>query len=284
MEVGRPPDRLGWNLALPKTDSLPLLPGEDRNPVAMADPNSALPAATPGGAQFAATHWSEVLAAQRGDSPQAAAALEKLCRTYWYPLYVFIRRSGHDDETAKDLTQGFFGQFLEKHCLDQVDRAKGRFRSFLLASLKHFLANERDRANTLKRGGAYAFVPWDEAALESQILSDAQPDLSAETLYERQWALTLLDQVFARLREECAAAGKAPLFEALRIYVSGEKSMESYAEVATRLNMTAGSVQVAVHRLRRRYGELLRGEIAHTCRGPEEIDEEIHHLFAALRS
>jgi RNA polymerase sigma-70 factor (ECF subfamily) len=224
-----------------------------------------------------------VLAAQQGDSLQATEVLEKLCRTYWYPLYVFIRRSGHDEETAKDLTQGFFEHFLEKNYLRQVDREKGKFRSFLLASVKHFLANERDRANTSKRGGDYAFVPWDEATLENQVLLEALPDLPAEKIYERQWALTLLEQVFARLREECAAAGKAQLFESLGMYLSGEKSTESYAEAAPRLNMTAGSVQVAVHRLRRRYGELLRAEIAHTVSRPEEIDEEIRHLFAALR-
>lgn len=134
----------------------------------------------PRSAQFATTHWSVVLEAHQGDSPQAAEALEKLCRTYWYPLYVFIRRSGHDEETAKDLTQGFFEQFLAKNYLGQVDREKGKFRSFLLASVKHFLANERDRANTRKRGGDHAFVPWDETTLENQILLEAQSDLPAE--------------------------------------------------------------------------------------------------------
>src|SRR6185436_7074957 len=135
------------------------------------------PSSRPGSAHFVTTHWSVVLAAQQGDSQQAAETLEKLCRTYWYPLYLFIRRSGHDDETAKDLTQGFFEQFLEKNYLRQVDREKGKFRSFLLASVKHFLANERDRANTTKRGGDYAFVPWDEATLENQILLEDLPDL-----------------------------------------------------------------------------------------------------------
>ncbi|MEO8426219.1 MAG: sigma-70 family RNA polymerase sigma factor [Verrucomicrobiota bacterium] len=183
---------------------------------------------------------------------------------------MFIRRSGHDEETAKDLTQGFFEQFLEKNYLRQVDREKGRFRSVLLASVKHFLANQRDRANTNKRGGNYAFDPWDETTLENQVLLAALPDLPAEKSYQRQWALTLLDQVFARLREECAAAGKAQLFEALGMYLSGEKSAESYAEMAPRLNMTAGSVQVAVHRLRRRYGELLRAEIATRSAGPRK--------------
>jgi DNA-directed RNA polymerase specialized sigma24 family protein len=230
---------------------------------------------------FATTHWSVVLQAR--ESSQATEALNKLCLSYWFPLFVFIRRSGYDEELAKDLTQGFFEQFLQKNYLGQVDREKGRFRSFLLGSLKHYLANERDRANAHKRGGHCSFVPWDEDALESQVLHKSLPELPAEKSYERQWALTLLDQVFARLRAECAAAGKSELFEALCSYLSGEKSTDSYADVAARLHMSTGSVQVAVHRLRRRYGELLRIEISHTVSQPGEIDEEIRHLFAALR-
>jgi RNA polymerase sigma-70 factor (ECF subfamily) len=248
----------------------------------MADiiPNEVLGPAR--GGWFATTHWSLVLKAGQTPGQEATEALNKLCHTYWFPLYLFIRRSGHNEETAKDLTQGFFEQFLEKNYLGQVDPQKGKFRSFLLAAAKHFVANQWDRNHARKRGGEYAFIPWDES-LESQRLLAALPDLPAERIYERQWALTLLDQVMARLREECAAAGKAGLFEALAPYLSGEKSAESYGEVAPRLHMTAGSVQVAVHRLRRRYGELLRAEIAHTVSRPEEIDEEIHHLFAALR-
>lgn len=232
---------------------------------------------------FATTHWSVVLAARQGDSPQAFELLERLCRTYWYPLYLFIRRSGHDEETAKDLTQGFFQKLLQKDYLRDVDREKGKFRSFLLTCVKHFLANEWDRAKTAKRGGGYTFVPWDEVMVENYNIPNYLHSVSAEQAYDRQWALTLLDQVFNRLRDECVQAGKTDLFEALRIYLSGEKSGESYAEVAEGLNMTTGSVQVAVHRLRRRYGELLRGEIAQTVSQPDEVDEEIRSLFAALR-
>jgi DNA-directed RNA polymerase specialized sigma24 family protein len=243
-------------------------------------PNASVDATRAG--WFATTHWSVVLQA-RGAS-ETTEALNNLCRAYWYPLFVFIRQSGHNEESAKDLAQGFFEQLLAKNYLAQVDREKGKFRSFLLASVKHYLANQRDRANTLKRGGDYTFVPWDAATFDDQVLLVTLPDLSAENRYDRQWALTLLDQVLTRLRAECAAAGKTELFEALWVYLSGEKSTASYAEVAARLKMTAGSVQVAVHRLRRRYGELLRAEISHTVSRPEEIDEEIRQLFAALRS
>ena len=233
---------------------------------------------------FATTHWSVVLTAGQASATEAAEALDKLCRTYWLPLYSFVRRSGYDEQTAKDLTQGFFEQFLARHDLGQVDRGRGKFRSFLLASMKHFLANQWDHANRQKRGGDYAFVPWDEATIETQFQPHVAPNLPPESSYDRQWALTVLDRVFARLRDECSAAGKRELFEGLEIYLSGEKSAESYSEAAARLTMTAGSVQVAVHRLRRRYGELLREEIAHTVSRPDEIDEEIRHLFAAVRS
>ena len=232
---------------------------------------------------FTTTHWSVVLAAGRSVSPQASEALEKLCRTYWYPLYAYARREGHTVHDAQDLTQEFFARFLAKDYLNQVEREKGRFRSFLLASLKHFLANERDRSNTLKRGGGCAFIPWDDLEREGRVEVQAPQEWTAERVYERQWALTLIEQVFARLREECRAAGKAELFETLRVYLSGEKSNASYAEAGERLQMSAGAVQVAVHRLRRRYGELLREEISQTVSRPEERDEEIRHLFAALR-
>jgi RNA polymerase sigma factor (sigma-70 family) len=242
------------------------------------------PARVSGPAQFNTTHWSLVLAAREEDSPQAAELLEKLCRSYWYPLYLFVRRSGYDQEAAKDLTQGFFKRLLEKNYLLQVDPEKGKFRSFLLASIKHFLANDWDRTQTKKRGGAYAIISWDDPEVENQVRSASGSELAPDKAFERQWALTLLDQVFHHLRAECAAAGKEELFESLRAYLSGEKSAESYAEAASRLKMTPGSVQVAVHRLRRRYGELLRAEIAQTVRTPAEVDEEIRSLFAALRN
>jgi RNA polymerase sigma-70 factor (ECF subfamily) len=192
-----------------------------------------------------------------------------------------VRRKGHEIHDAQDLTQEFFARFLAKDFLSQVDRNKGKFRSFLLASVKHFLSNEWDRAQTRKRGGDYAFTPWDEMTEEQQFQLESLPNLPAEKVYERRWALALLETVSARLREECVAAGKAELFGALRIYLSGEKSA-SYAEAAAQLNMTPGAIQVAVYRLRRRYGELLRAEIAHTVASPDEIDEEIRYLFSTL--
>jgi len=238
---------------------------------------------TAGRAWFATTHWTVVLAAGRCDSTRAAQALEELCRTYWYPLYAYVRRQGRSPHDAQDLTQEFFARFLAKNYLTEVSRDKGRFRSFLLAALKHFLANEWDKAKTVKRGGSISFIPWDEAEVENRYQVEPTPELGADQLYERQWALTLIDRVFGRLGEECITAGKGELFEKLRIYLSGEKSAASYAVAAEQLQMTAGAVQVAVHRLRRRYGELLRAEIAQTVERPEDIDGEIRHLFAALR-
>lgn len=234
-----------------------------------------------GSAAFVTTHWSAVLAAGTQDSTRTAEALAVLCRAYWRPLHAYAMRRGHNQHDAQDLTQEFFALFLAKNYVAQADREKGRFRSFLLASLKHFLANEWDRANTLKRGGACALIPWDE--LEHEPPVPLPSHLPPDQLYERQWALTLLDQVFTRLRDECLAAGKAELFDTLRVYLSGEKAVAAYAEAGERLQMSAGAVQVAVHRLRKRYGELLRAEIAHTVSRSEEVDEELRHLFAALR-
>jgi len=230
---------------------------------------------------FTTTHWSVVLTAAQ-DSPRSEDALATLCGVYWRPLYVYVRRRGYGEHDAQDLTQAFFARLLEKNYVAQADREKGRFRSFLLASMNHFLANEWDRSSTLKRGGGATFIPWEEFNDGTQ--TGVASQLSPDHLYERQWALTLLDQVFTCLREECAAAGKGELFEALRPYLSGEKGAASHAEAAKPLGMTAGAVQVAVHRLRRRYGELLCAEIAHTVSSPGEIDEELRHLFAALRA
>ena len=233
--------------------------------------------------QFRTTHWSEVLTAVDAPSPQATAALEKLCRAYWYPLYAHVRRRGHGPDDAQELTQGFFARLLERNALAAVSPQKGKFRSFLLAAMNHFLANEWDRANAIKRGGRCAFISWDAEEEEAPERMGAPPGWTAERVYERQWALTLLDQVNARLRAECAAAGKREMFEALRPYLSGEQAAPAYAEVGARLKMSAGAVQVAVHRLRRRYGELLRQEIAQTVSRPAEVDEELRHLFSALR-
>jgi RNA polymerase sigma-70 factor (ECF subfamily) len=236
----------------------------------------------PTSAQFATTHWSVILKAGDVESPNADEALEKLCRAYWYPLYAFVRRSGHDRETAQDLTQGFFERLIQKNYLKQVDSGKGRFRSFLLVALKHFLANEWDRVQTSKRGGQYRFVTLNEDWVKASERQDEMMALTPERLYERRWALLVLDTVKRKLVAESTAAGKGEVFEALRIYLTGETDKTPYADVAARLNMSSDAVRKAVERLRRRYGELLREEIAHTVGHPSEIEDEIRHLRQVL--
>lgn len=232
--------------------------------------------------QFTSTHWSVVLLAGQRATPQGDEALAKLCQTYWYPLYAYVRRQGVEPHDAQDLTQEFFARLLAKNYLGQVRREKGKFRSFLLASLKHFLANEWDRARAQKRGGGKTIVSLDDPSVETRYGLEPADVLTAEKIYERRWALTLLDQVLAGLRDEYARSGRAGVFEQLKEFLTGGKGSVSYAEVAERLRMTEGAVKVAVHRLRRRYRELLRAEVAHTVASPGEIDDEIRHLFAAL--
>jgi len=238
----------------------------------------------PGGGQFNATRWTLVLTAARGTATtQATRALEELCRTYWYPLYAFVRRSGHDRHTAEDLTQDFFARLLAKHYLAEVDRTKGKFRSFLLASLKHFLANEWDKVRAQKRGGgAQNFTSFDAKSAETRYALEPADPQTAEKAFERNWALTLLDEVFRRVRKEYAAEDKTALFEELKATLTGEKGATPYAESAARLGMSEGAVKVAAHRLRHRYRDALRAEIAETVAGPEEVDDELRHLFAAL--
>jgi len=233
--------------------------------------------------QFAATRWTVVLTAGQTASPQAGRALEELCRAYWYPLYAYVRRRGYDVHEAEDLTQEFFARLLAKNYLADVDRAKGKFRSFLLASLKHFLANEWDRAHAAKRGGGQLFLSLDTKTAETRYLSEPADELTAEKLLERQWALALLDQVLDRLQAEFVADGKAAQFEQLKVFLTEGKGSTSYASVAAKLGTTEGAVKVAAHRLRRRYRELLREEISHTVATPAEVEEEIRHLFAAFR-
>ena len=231
---------------------------------------------------FTTTHWSVVSAAGRPDSPQAAQALEKLCSTYWYPLYAFIRRKGYEAHDAQDLTQSFFARLLEKDFLSGVDRTKGKFRSFLLAALEHFLANEWRDAHAQKRGGKVTFISLDDESPEQQYLQLAASGLSAQQLFEQQWAMALLDQVLARLRTEFAAAGKGVLFEQLKIFLTGEKRPVSYAELAVELQSKEAALKMAVSRMRQRYGELLRAEIANTVSSPDEVEGELRALFAAL--
>jgi RNA polymerase sigma-70 factor (ECF subfamily) len=239
----------------------------------------------PGGAsRFATTHWSLVLAARDHASPQSRDALAALCAVYWYPLYAYVRRCGRDASQAQDLTQEFFARLLEKDYLQVVDREKGKFRSFLMAALRHFLLNEYDRARAQKRGGGRALLSIDPQAAEGRYCREPAHVETPEKLYERRWALTLLDQVLARLREEMTQAGKERLFEGLKAFLTGEARSASHREVATKLEMTEGAVKVAVHRLRRQYRELLREEIRRTLDESGKIEDEIRELFAALGS
>ncbi len=246
----------------------------------LGQPSDGCPLA--GARDFTTTHWSVVLAAVPGDSPQATAALEQLCRTYWYPLYACVRRRGHSPEDAQDLTQEFVARLVSTHALGAVHPAKGRFRSFLLASLNHFLANEWDKARTLKRGAGQPAISLDDA--ETRYRVEPSEHLAPDRLFERQWALALLAQVTARLREDYQAAGKGPLFDALQIYLTGEQGLPPYRETAEQLGLSLDAVKKAVERLRRRYGEWLREEIAHTVTNPVEVDDELRHLRAALSS
>jgi RNA polymerase sigma-70 factor (ECF subfamily) len=239
--------------------------------------SSGLPEARSG--EFTTTHWSVVLAAGQAESPQAAEALEKLCRTYWYPLYAFVRRQGHGPHDSEDLLQGFFARFLEKHYLEDVDRAKGRFRSFLLGALKHYLANEWDKARAVKRGGRIEFLSLEGEAAESRYWEEPASELTPERLYEQRWACVLLERVMARLQQDFDATGKGPLFEALKGFLLGEGRSASYADLAAKHGLSEGALKMKVQRLRLRYQRLLREEIAHTVARPEEVDDEIRYLF-----
>ena len=236
-----------------------------------------------GAGSFATTHWSMVLSAGQRASPASAAALADLCQRYWYPLYVYVRRSIHDVHEARDLTQAFFARLLEKNTLALADPQRGRFRNFLLTALKHFLINEWEKTKAQKRGGGRAALPLDFDAKESQISLEPAHAWTPERLFERHWALTLLDQVLAKLRAEHVAAGKGPLFEHLKIFLAGETSEGSYAQSAAALGLSPGAVKVAAHRLRKRYRELLRHEVAQTVADDDEVEDEIRALFTSLQ-
>jgi RNA polymerase sigma factor (sigma-70 family) len=232
--------------------------------------------------EFTTTHWSVVLSAGDHESPQAADALERLCRTYWYPLYAYVRRDGSSPEDAQDLTQAFFERFLEKDYLADVRREKGRFRSFLLACLRHFLADERDRARAIKRGGGRMPLSLDAQDAEGRYLMEPRNELTAETIFERRWALTVLESARARLRDDYARAGKIERFEALEKFLPGEQADCTYAQAASRLGLAAGTIKWEVNQLKKRYRELLRAEIAHTVPSADEVNEEVRHLTAVL--
>jgi DNA-directed RNA polymerase specialized sigma24 family protein len=227
------------------------------------------------------THWSAVLAAGKDGSPKAAAAMEELCRTYWYPLYAWVRRRGYGIEEAQDLTQEFFARMLEYHWLESADPKRGKFRSFLLAAMNHFLANEWRHAHTIKRGGGRALISFDASA-ERRYALEATTDITPERIYERRWAWSLFDRAICRLRGEYAATGRGRLYEALKSLLADEVEEGDYRRLAAQLEMTQAAVATAVHRLRDRYRDLVREEIAHTVAGPAEVEDEMRSLLAAL--
>ena len=235
-----------------------------------------------GAVWFTTTRWSVVLAAGSPDAPEAVRALETLCAAYWYPLYAWLRRQGHRVPEAQDLTQSFFGHLLQHQRLQQVDPARGKFRSFLLGALKHFVANEWDKARAIKRGGQFRFVSIDDGQAEVRFAREIPGGAAPDLAFERSWATTLLEGVIGRLRDEYLGNGKGALFDALQIYLSGDRGAMPYGEMQARLGLGEGALKMAVLRLRRRFGELLREEIAHTVSRPEEVDAEIRALFAAV--
>jgi len=228
-------------------------------------------------AQFTTTHWSVVRAA-----PESASALETLCCTYWYPLYAYVRRRGHSPEEAEDLTQEFFARLLAGKDLSGVDRAKGKFRSFLLAALNHFLANEWDRATAAKRGGDQVLISLDDDNAEERYRMEPSVEVTPEKLFERSWARTIMAQALAQLRAEYAADGKTQQFEQIKCFLTEETAEGGYSSVAAQLKTSTGAVAVAVHRMRQRYRELVRHEIARTVTTPVELEDEIRQLLAAL--
>lgn len=231
---------------------------------------------------FATTHWSVVLTAQTR-SPAADDALEKLCRTYWWPLYGFVRRNGYNPEEAQDLTQGFFALLLERHDFDVVHQEKGRLRSYLLVSLKNFLAKARRRELAIKRGEGRALVPLDELLARERADLEPAHTLTPDRIYERRWALTLLEQVLTRLESEYRAGGNTKLFDYLKEFLSDE-SGRSQADVAAELGMSENAVKQAFHRLRQRYRQLLRDEIAQTVAVPGDVEDELRHFISVLQA
>ncbi len=231
---------------------------------------------------FVTTHWSVVLAAGRKDTSQAASALSTLCASYWFPLYAYVRRRGYGPEDAQDLTQEFFARLLERDWLGQADRERGRFRTFLLSALSHFLANEWDKAKARKRGGAVKFVPIQLNRAETRYGQEPADSSTPEQIYERRWAVTLLDRVLEHLQQEYAAESKSEFLETLKPCLLGEGDHQPYATLASKLGLSEGALKVAIHRVRKRYRQLLREEIAHTVATPAEVQEEMQHLLRVL--
>ena len=236
-----------------------------------------------GGVAFTTTHWSVVLEAQ-GESPAAQEALEKLCRTYWRPVFSFLQRQGIRPEEAEDITQGFFASLFERGSLNAVRKEKGRLRSYLLGALKYFLADERRRATAIKRGKGLRLIPLEELHADEAVGMEPADPLTAEMIYERRWASTVLERVLSRLKDEYRAAGNAALFDSLKQLLPDEPGAPSQAEIAAQLGMTANAVRQAFHRFRQRYQLLLREEIAQTVATPGDIEDELRHLIAVIRA
>jgi RNA polymerase sigma-70 factor (ECF subfamily) len=234
--------------------------------------------------QFTTTHWSVVLAAGQVASAQSDLALAKLCEMYWYPLYAYVRRRGYGPEDAQDLTQSFFARLLQKNYVQQADQQRGKFRTFLLSALSHFLADEWDRAHRLKRGGEQIFVSFDAAAAEERYRLEPADLQDPAKLFERRWATTLLERAVSRLEQEFAERNQGKLFQGLRAFLVGDQGDATYVEAAPSLGLTPAAMKMAVSRMRARCRELLREEIAQTVSSPQEAEEEYRALVAALRS
>lgn len=235
-----------------------------------------------GSGYFNTTHWSVVLLAGKSSSPQRSAALEKLCRAYWQPLYFFARRKGHAEEDAKDFTQQFFARLLERNDFESVDPDKGKFRTFLLTSFSHFLSNELDRARAAKRGGGQKILSFDELQPDRLDEIGQAAELSPDALFDLRWAMTVMETALTGLRKELSSSGKAAQFEGLKRFLTEDAGEGEYAAVAQQLSMTPSSVAVTVHRLRSRYREFVRAEVAQTVRNPLELDQEMRHLCEVL--
>jgi RNA polymerase sigma-70 factor (ECF subfamily) len=232
--------------------------------------------------RFATTSWTQVLAAREAPSTESRQALEGLCQAYWYPLYAFVRRQGNGPEESRDLTQGYFAQLLEKGYLEDFDPSLGRFRVFLKASVKNFLSKERDKAHAWKRGGHARIVSLDADEVEGRYRYEPVERLTPEEIFERRWALTLLERVLGKLRQEFDEADRGQEFEKLKGYLTGEESKVLYRDVAEELGSSEAAVRTSVHRLRQRFGKLLRQEIAETVSSPNEIDDEMRHLLQVI--
>jgi RNA polymerase sigma-70 factor (ECF subfamily) len=235
-----------------------------------------------GARRFVTTQWELVLSAGRTTTTESRDALEELCKTYWYPLYAFVRRRGYPPEEAQDLTQQFFERLLETNFLQNADPGKGRFRTFLLTVLERFLVNEWTKAHRQKRGGNSRVFSLDDASAEARYQLEPHDDATPEVLFERKWALALLRQALEGLQAECSAAGRGALFEEVKSVLAGDSETVAYSEIAQRLGMTEGAVKAAVYRWRRRYSELVRSEVARTVAAPEDVQDEIRHLSQAF--